>query len=388
MRLIPTEKVEPGTRLGRSVYDQTGRLILVAGVTLTRRYLEMLLKQGYTFLYVADSIDEVELPETVRLDTRREVVRYVNDFARCHTPGDVRQARGAFTSQMNPGMAASVRKAVDLLVNEILSSREVVIGLVDIKSLHDHSFRHSVQVALMSIVVGKIMGLTRNELRELGTGTLLHDMGKLKIPDSIWNKKEELTAEEIQQIKRHPQEGYGILRNANVGLLAAHVAFQHHERYNGTGYPRGLVGEEIARYARICAVCDVFDAITSDRPYKPAAHPCEALSFIQKNAGALFDPVVVEAFLALVAPYPVATNVLLSTGEVAVVKRLNIQALARPVVMVTKNRERRFMAAFTEIDLSKVDSVSIVDYVNWYDEARHQTVRPYELSSCKRQSRA
>jgi len=388
LRLVATERVVPGTRLGRSAYDHTGRLILAAGVTLNRRYLELLLRQGYTALYVADSIEEVELPETIKLDTRREVVRYVNDFARIYAPRDARTAKGGFHSQLNPGMATSVKKAVDLLVNEILSSREVVIGLVDIKSLHNHSFRHSVQVALMSIVVGKIMGLSKNELRELGTGTLLHDMGKLKIPDFIWNKKEKLTDDEIQQIMRHPQEGYVILRNANVGLLAAHVAFQHHERYNGTGYPSGLAGEEITRYARICAVCDVFDAITSDRPYKPAAHPCEALSFIQKNAKELFDPVVVEAFLALVAPYPVATNVLLSTGEVAVVKRLNIHALARPVVMVTKDRERRFLTAFTEIDLSQVDSVSIINHVNWYDDLGHQTVRPYELSSCKRQSSA
>lgn len=381
MRILPTQVVHPGMRLGRSVFDPAGRLVIAAGVTLHQRLLELLLRQGYSALYIADSFGDVDLPEIVSLGTRQEVTRCITDFMRAETLSAQQLAMNApFQGTRHPGqvmiakhrheMSMKIARAAELLVNEVMSKPEVVIGLVDIKSLHDYSFAHSVQVALNCLVVAKMVAFTMTELKELGVGALLHDIGKTAVPSHIWSKEGDLTQEEMEQVQTHPEAGFEVLRHTELGLLPAHVAFQHHERWDGSGYPRGLKDKEILKYARVCGVCDVFDAMTSDRPYKRAAHPYDALAFIVENSGILFDPEVVEPFSKVVAPFPVATAVRLSTGEVAIVKKLNPRALDRPIVVATKDAVGRFYPGPHLINLLTETDIKIVSYVDWYTAPR------------------
>lgn len=375
MRILPIYSVQPGMRLGRSVLDQDGRLIVAAGVTLTRRLLTLLEEQGYTAVYIADGFDDVELPEVVRLETKHEVIKSIRQFVESEALYDKRLAmsltyRGGppapnMVSKARYDACLSIVRAAEMLVTDILSQTEVIIGMVDIKSLHDYSFAHAVNVALISLVVGRMMGYGKRELRELGIGALLHDIGKTAVSSSIWLKPSGLTREEFEIVRDHPVEGFEILRKTSLGLLPAHVAYQHHERWDGSGYPRGLRGENILAYARITAVCDVFDAMTSDRPYKAARHPLEALSFIVQNSGVFFDPKVVGAFSRVVAPFPVATGVILSTNETAV-KSLNPHDLERPVVAVTKDPDGNYYPSPRTIDLVLHPEIQIVSYAEWY----------------------
>ncbi len=377
MRILPTQLVQPGMRLGRSVFDPSGRLVIAAGITLHQRLLELLVRQGYSALYIADAFGDVDLPEIVSLETRQEVTRCITDFMRQEAMTAQRLSLSTpFEGGARPGevmiakhrhdMALRVARAAELLVNDVMSRPEVLIGLVDIKSLHDYSFAHSVQVALNCVVVAKILGYNAAELKELGAGALLHDIGKTAVPSHIWGKEGDLTHEEFERVQTHPEAGFEILRKTELGLLPAHVAFQHHERWDGSGYPRGLKDSEILKYARVCAVCDVFDAMTSDRPYKKAAHPFHGLEFVVENSGILFDPDIVEAFTKVVAPFPAATSVTLSTGEVAIVKKLNPRALDRPVVVAIKDPDGRFYQAPRLINLLHETSVRIVSYADWY----------------------
>jgi len=381
VRILPTQLVQPGMRLGRSVFDPSGRLVIAAGITLQRRLLELLIRQGYTALYIADAFGDVDLPELVSLETRQEVTRCIMDFMREEAMTAQRLSLNApFERGARPGQVAIARhrhemalrivRAADLLVNDVMSRSEVLIGLVDIKSLHDYSFAHSVQVALNCVVVAKMLGYNTAELKELGAGALLHDIGKTAVPSHIWGKESDLTLEEFERVQTHPEAGFEILRNTELGLLPAHVAFQHHERWDGTGYPRGLRDREILKYARVCAICDVFDSMTSDRPYKVAAHPYEGLAFVAENSGILFDPEVVEAFSRVVAPFPVATGVKLSTGEVAIVKKLNPHSLDRPVVVAIKDPDGRFYQGPHLIDLLNQTDIQIVSYADWYSTPR------------------
>jgi HD-GYP domain-containing protein (c-di-GMP phosphodiesterase class II) len=214
--------------------------------------------------------------------------------------------------------------------------------------------------------VGKLLGFKPNEMKEIGIGALLHDIGKTAVSSQIWGKEGDLTQEEFERVQTHPEAGFEILRKTELGLLPAHIAYQHHERWDGSGYPRGLKNREILKYARICAVCDVFDAMTSDRPYKKATHPFNGLAFIVENSGILFDPEVTEAFTKVVAPFPVATGVKLSTGETAIVKKLNPRALDRPVVVAVKAADGRFYQAPRQINLLEETDVRIVSYLDWY----------------------
>lgn len=374
MRIIPTQMVKPGMRLGRSVFDPNGRLVIAAGITLHQRLIELLIKQGYASLYIADSFGDVDLPELVSLETRQEATRCIADFMKeeaafaarnaVKTPFD-RAGDGNLVPKHRREMAFRVARAAELLVNDVLSRSEAIIGLLDIKSLHDYTFAHSVQVALTSIVVGRVLGYGRDELGVLGAGALLHDVGKTAVPSRLWGDEAELMTGESEGEPTHPEAGFDILRNSGLGLIAAHVAYQHHERWDGSGYPRGLKDTAILRYARICAVCDVFDSMTSDGPYKAASHPYDALSFIVTNSGILFDPQVADAFSRVVAPFPVATSVRLSTGEVAVVRRLHPEALDRPEVVVVKDPEGRFYRSPHILDLSKEAELRIENYTEW-----------------------
>ncbi|HHY45417.1 MAG TPA: HD-GYP domain-containing protein [Firmicutes bacterium] len=378
MRILPIHQVLPGMRLGRSVQDQEGRLIIAAGITLNRRLLSLLEEQGYTALHIADGFDDVDLPELVSLETKHEVMRSIRQFVEIEALHARRQTLSLLPGNfgLSPGInmiskaryevCMNVMRAAEMLVGDIMSRKEVLIGMVDIKSLRDFSFGHSVQVALIALVIGRILGYNTKELRELGIGALLHDVGKTAVSTTLWMKPGELTREEFATVRDHPEAGFEILRKTSLGLMPAHVAYQHHERWDGSGYPRGLTGERISSYARVTAVCDVLDAMTSDRPYKAAMHPLEALSFIVENSGVLFDPRVVAAFSRVVAPFPVATGVILSTNETAVVKRLNPDSLERPVVTVTKDPDGHYYPHPRTIDLAAHPEIQIVSYAEWY----------------------
>ena len=163
----------------------------------------------------------------------------------------------------------------------------------------DQTVRHSLRVNQLSLLLGKKIGLSSQELATLNLGIWLHDIGKLTLPDNLLLKKAPLTDEEFQLIRFHPQAGYQLVQdNASIDD-AAHVILYHHERYDGHGYPFGLMGKDIPLLARICSVVDAFDAMTSDRPYKKNLSFEEAFEEVRRNSGSQFDPAVATAFLQL-----------------------------------------------------------------------------------------
>ena len=156
---------------------------------------------------------------------------------------------------------------VDQIIDELLADLSVLVNLTDIRTFDDYTFASLSNVSVLAIMTGITMGYNDLQLKELGVGAILHDLGKIRIDKSILSKTGELSKEEYEEVKRHPVYGFEILRQyQDVSLLSANVAFQHHERWDGSGYPRGLSGENILEYARIVAACDVYDALLADRP--------------------------------------------------------------------------------------------------------------------------
>jgi HD-GYP domain-containing protein (c-di-GMP phosphodiesterase class II) len=168
----------------------------------------------------------------------------------------------------------------------------------------------------------------------LGLGLLLHDIGKLAIPLGILNKPGKLTAEEWDIMKTHPRAGVDILDGSRWSPLVKAIVLRHHERWNGSGYPDGKAGNEIHQMARIAAVADVYDAITSERLYAPARSADVGLRAIIEGSGTLFDPGVVDAFCRVVAPFPAGTEVELTDGRKGIVASVPDEALDRPVVRI------------------------------------------------------
>jgi len=307
MRYIPIEQAEPAMILARNIWGPNGQLLLTANTVLRESYISRLRNLQYSAVYVKSYPDEpVEnILEPVKQETIVQATLTLKSVAEA----------AVTASRLDLGRVLEV---VSDIVDQVLSNRNVVYSIADIRSFDDYTYGHSVDVCVLAVMCAAEMRMTRYDLLDLGTGAMLHDLGKLFTPKAILSKETPLLDEEWDVIKRHPWDGFQMLRK-QVPLMPAHVAFQHHERYDGSGYPRGLTDCQTLDIAKVTAVADSFNAMTSDRPYRKALMPHEALPILAREAGKSYNPDVLRAFIGIVAAYPLGTVVKLSDGSVATV---------------------------------------------------------------------
>ncbi|MBC7324210.1 MAG: HD-GYP domain-containing protein, partial [Moorella sp. (in: Bacteria)] len=211
----------------------------------------------------------------------------------------------------------AIQEVVAGFLGRMQDNQEMFLQVAMLKDLDPYSSRHSLNVIVLATLLGSKFGLSQKELQIIGVGAMLHDVGKLEIPPEILLKPGKLTAEEFSVIQRHPQAGYERLEGV-VSEAVRRVARDHHERCNGSGYPRGSLKEDISLAARCVAIADVYDAVTTDRCYRPRYLPHEGMELlmVESTMGNL-DMELVRVFLQAIASYPVGTTVRLTTGEIA-----------------------------------------------------------------------
>lgn len=227
------------------------------------------------------------------------------------------------------------RELVKEISGSIMRNPGALIGLVRLKSKDDYTYLHSVAVCALMVALARQLGLDKQQVRDAGLAGLVHDVGKMAVPMDILNKPGKLTDPEFIAIKKHPEAGFRILQQGEgVCEAALDVCLHHHEKMDGRGYPDGLMGEQISLFARMGAVCDVYDAITSNRPYKTGWCPAESLRKMGEWGGSHFDMKVFQAFVKSVGIYPLGTLVKLQSGRLGVVVEQSGKSLLAPAVRV------------------------------------------------------
>jgi HD-GYP domain-containing protein (c-di-GMP phosphodiesterase class II) len=262
------------------------------------------------------------------------------------------------------------RKLVEEISDSVARNPGALISLARLKTADDYTYMHSVAVCAMMIALAKQLKLDEAQIRIAGLAGLMHDLGKALIPMEVLNKPGKLTPAEFNIVKKHPEEGHRmLLTGEDVHPLVLDVCLHHHEKTDGSGYPKGLKDAEISLFAKMGAVCDVYDAITSNRPYKPGWDPAESLRRMAEWAKGHFDMQVFQAFVKSLGIYPIGSLVQLSSGRLGVVVEQANKSLTSPCVKVFFSTKSNMRIIPEVIDLSaagvKEKIVSREDPAKW-----------------------
>jgi len=371
MRRVPTEHLTTGDRLGRDVYASADALpLLRAGVRVSDSYRQSLQRAGITSVWIDDGLSEgIEPLEVLTEATKQRATSAIRDAFR-----DVTRSLSAGAT-VSADTVQEMRQVAEMIVGDVAGNVHSALALNDLANADGYTLKHSLAVTTLGLSLGlRVMqkygwvdthGKRRfdgieDRLAPLGVGLLLHDIGKLAVPPEILRKPGPLTEEEWKAMRAHPTLGFQILRkDEEISPLARAVVRSHHERWNGSGYPDGQAGAQIHQFARIAAVADVFDALTSDRYYRRALPMDEAYDFVVDGGGRDFDPEVVNLFRSVVAPYPPGTRVVLSDGNCGLVKEVRPDAVKAPIVRIIVDASGALVPAF-EVDLSRSPELTIV----------------------------
>lgn len=326
VKSIPFAELQPGQKLQNTIYDDNGRLLLRAGTTLTFRHLQLMKDWG---------LDRVEVSGEWPQDSTESPPVHVIDPV---LQGEMLSA----IAEVFVSVAAD--KALDLeriansatcLVQEVTGHSSVTLDLAGLRRVDNYTFMHSIAVGVLSVAAGVEMGLSQDQLVELSLAAVLHDVGKSRIPLEVLNKPGKLDADEWKLMKRHPRLGTELLsERSGLSTPVLQGVYEHHERSDGSGYPHSHNGDTLGRLGKIIAVADFYDAITSDRVYRPGTEPHLAVEQLIAESLSTYDAVAVRAFIRSLAVYPVGSTVVMDNGELGRVIGYDRDVPHRPKVQI------------------------------------------------------
>lgn len=356
MRLIPIECVKPNSIIGKTLYDTDGRVLVRSGFTLTEGIIEKIKNINILSIYIIDEYSSDEIEDTIKPELRQKAILTIKEaFSNIN-----RITVADKFSKKESVYFNNIENMVDSLIENVLSNKSVLLSLVDIRTIDNYFYSHSVNVAVTSLMLGIALKLPKRQLQYLCTGALLHDVGKVFIPKEILMKTEEYTPEEISMLEKHPILGYKYLSDTyNLSANIKIIALQHHERPDGLGYPNELTSAEISTLSKIVSIADAYDTLSAGTPNKKALFPSDVLEFLIANAGTMFDYDMVNTFCKIVIPFSKGTLVDLSTGDIAVVQETLPSFPLRPIVKIIKSSNEGYINK--EINLITQLSITITN---------------------------
>ncbi len=330
MRLMPI-KLSLGLHLAEDIYDINGKLLVRKGSAITDQQCQRIAQNNIYSVYITDQYSDGFITPVIPMQLKYEMTTKLrNLFKSVRDSSDSQKNQHQIVKQID-----DILETLKDIEYELNGRKKNYIDFIDIKSTSTYSYEHSVNVAVLSFLLGKHSGLSSVDLHHLIIGALFHDIGMTFIDQSIFMKNGKLDLAEFIKIKQHPELGYNFIKDQSfANAYIKIIALQHHERLDGSGYPKGIMGDDIHRLARHVAIIDMYDAMTSDRPYSAAVPAYSALEYMMASAIGKLDFQLTKIFVDIILPYPVGTCVQLSDKRIAAVNRVDETMSRRPVVQI------------------------------------------------------
>lgn len=357
---LPVNRLRDGMITAQSIYNREGASYLTRGTKLSQQYIDRLHKIGISNVVITSLDPDLPLPppeDIIREDTRVTAIHQVYDtYARIQQKKDM---------EIPPLLSAS-----ESIIADLIRQPDNLVQMTDIRLYDDYTFAHSVNVAALSAMLGILCHFSKADLITLTMGALLHDIGKLKVNINILNKPGALTDEEYRAVRQHPEWGWRHLHELTHSELdvasIASIAYQHHEHLDGNGYPRHLTEDNISDFAKIVSIADVYDALTTQRPYKKAYSPHIAYKIMTKCSGKQFDTPLLQLFFDHVALYPIGTVLKTALGY-CIVKAVHIGMTRYPRLILFADNNHQLLSTPVSIETTDQDSDFIESIVEGND---------------------
>lgn len=354
---VNIDKLEADMILGEDIYDQRGNILLSAGIKIKDSYIDKIMDTGILEVKIIETIGELPFINSMKDEGHKKISLLYEIKTDAKKLIQKNMEKLFYNEKID---IKNIVEIVSKIIDELMENDEIVISLGHLRSVDDYTFEHSVNVCVLSLLIGISIGYEKKDLMDLGMGAILHDIGKMLIPQDIINKPGPLTPKEYEVVKKHTTYGFQIIKNnKNISQLSADIVLYHHERIDGLGYPRGKKGNELNVFAKIVAICDVYDALTSNRVYKKKIEPFNALTYIKRMTNIQFDSEIVNKFINCIGIYPLGSTVKLNTQEVGIVIGTNEVNPREPIVRIIVDKYGKKINNDMEIDIHKSSNIYV-----------------------------
>lgn len=347
MRSIPTNLLNASEILGETLFTSKGKMLVKEGTKLTELLIEKINNNKIYTVYIQDKHSDSQVNRIIEQSLRLRGIEIVKEI---------------FTLASKNKDIMSVHNKLSLYADDVLYETSTIknqqIEYIDIKNLDDYLYSSSLNTAILSILIAWQANVPREMVKQIFLGAIYHDIGLALLPPEVINKKHELTNDEKMMILMHPVKGHEFLKSKTyISAYVKTIALQHHEHMDGTGYPNRKKGDEIHLYAHIVGIADIYDAMTSDKPYRMAVSPNEAIEYIVGTAGSHFPHEITGIFSKKINPYPVGCLVKLSDDRVAVVDEVHDGFPLRPSVRIITSVSGKYI--YSPLNLMENNSILI-----------------------------
>lgn len=336
MRLVPVDLIEENDVLGKSIYSADAALLLSSGVRLSPSMVNSLKKNNIYYVYIEDGLSDGIVPMSIIPDEVKikTVARVEKIMKKSFT-----QLNSQNNKIIDQRAIKEYRTIIKDLFDMLSDMPERLYNMVELMGTDMYTYSHSVNVSVLSIVVGLALNMDREKIHHMSIGALMHDIGKMDIPENLLNKPAGLSTDEFELMKNHVSIGYELIKDdISLSGITKQIVYGHHERLDGTGYPRGLGQNNISIYTRVVSICDMFDALTSDRAYQKRIPVYKAIDVMMAEAMQRIDADLLKIFIDNVAIYKPGETVILEDGRKGIIVDVRKGFATRPIIRIIEDQ--------------------------------------------------